>query len=106
MFSERAHYTYSGREKVGYNTLETSTKAAASMQRKYGNHFSPYVCPRCGKYHLGKNRNDRLRAYQVELFYNGVWEYKVIEANNENHVMSILGPGAMDFYHDIKIKRI
>jgi predicted RNA-binding Zn-ribbon protein involved in translation (DUF1610 family) len=57
MFSKHAHYNKKGKEKVGYNTLETANKAAASMKKKYGYHYSVYLCPRCGKYHLGRNRD-------------------------------------------------
>jgi len=52
-----AHYTKKMTEKVGYNTKESAVKAAESMNKKYHYHYSTYFCPRCGKFHVGKNRN-------------------------------------------------
>lgn len=57
MFSIHAHINKKGNPKVGYNTLETALKSANSMQKKYGFHYSSYMCPRCGKFHLGRNRD-------------------------------------------------
>jgi len=59
LFHKRSHYTYSGKEKVRYNTKETAIKAAKSMQRKQGAYFSNYCCIYCGGYHLGKNRENK-----------------------------------------------
>jgi hypothetical protein len=47
---------YSGKEKVRYNTKATSLKAAASMNKKTGNHFASYKCLFCDGYHVGKTR--------------------------------------------------
>ena len=33
-----------GKEKVMYNTYESAEKAALSMEKKYGKHFSVYKC--------------------------------------------------------------
>lgn len=55
MFSVYSHYNKKGKEKVGYNTLETAKKSADAMKRKYGFHYSSYKCIRCGKFHLGRN---------------------------------------------------
>lgn len=92
MFSRRAHYTYKGKEKVPYNTLETATKSAESMRKKYGNTFSPYYCPFCGKYHIGKNRDDRLRQYEVTSFYinYNCHVTEIVMANNEDHAKRIV----------------
>jgi len=106
MFSKRAHWTYDGKEKIGRSTREKAQKMADSMRKKYGNSFSPYYCPWCGKWHIGRNRNDRLRAYEIRLLYNGITEYKTIEATSEKHAIEKLGSGAKDFYHDITVKFI
>lgn len=57
MFSKRAHYTAEGKEKVGYNTKESALNVAEVLGKKRLEYYSTYFCPRCGKYHLGKNRN-------------------------------------------------
>jgi len=59
LFSKWAHYNKKGKDKVGYNSLKTANKSALSMEKKYGNHYSTYLCIRCGKYHLGRNRNNK-----------------------------------------------
>lgn len=48
-----------GKEKVMYNTYESAEKAALSMEKKYGKHFSVYKCIFCDGYHLGKNRDNK-----------------------------------------------
>jgi hypothetical protein len=48
-----------GKEKVGYNTKETALKSAEAMGRKNNVHFSTYRCAFCGKYHIGKNRENK-----------------------------------------------
>lgn len=48
-----------GKLKVMYNTKETAQKAADSMERKQGKHFSVYKCIYCDGYHLGKNRENK-----------------------------------------------
>lgn len=48
-----------GKEKVGYNTKKTALKSAEAMSQKYDKHFSTYRCVYCGKYHLGKNRDNK-----------------------------------------------
>lgn len=57
LFSKWAHYNKKGKEKQGYNTKATAEKSAKAMQEKYGYYYSNYYCPRCGKYHLGRNRS-------------------------------------------------
>lgn len=57
MFSKSSHYTKKGAPKVGYNTLKTAKKSADAMQRKRGFYYSTYRCIRCGKFHLGRNRD-------------------------------------------------
>lgn len=45
--------------KVMYNTKESAQKAADSMTKKHGKHFSVYKCVFCDGYHLGKNRDNK-----------------------------------------------
>ena len=59
LFHKRSHWTESGKEKVGYNTKETAMKVSAKMAEKHNKHFSNYRCIFCGKYHLGKNRDNK-----------------------------------------------
>ena len=42
-----------------YNTLEGGLKAAESMGKKHGTHFSVYKCLFCDGYHIGKNRENK-----------------------------------------------
>ena len=49
----------SEKEKVGYNTKKTALKSAAAMGKKHDTHFSTYRCAYCGKYHIGKNRENK-----------------------------------------------
>lgn len=58
MFSINSHIT-NGKEKVKYNTFATAQKSADKMSEKYGKHFSTYFCVYCGKWHLGKNRDNK-----------------------------------------------
>ena len=48
-----------GESKVMYNTKAGGDKAAASMTKKHGKHFSSYKCLHCDGYHLGKNRDNK-----------------------------------------------
>ena len=48
-----------GKLKVMYNTKKSAQKAADSMKRKQGKHFSVYKCMYCDGYHLGKNRDNK-----------------------------------------------
>lgn len=48
-----------GKEKVGYNTKKTALKSAEAMGRKHDKHFSTYRCAYCGKYHIGKNKDNK-----------------------------------------------
>ena len=48
-----------GKEKVGYNTKKTALKSAKAMSKKTGKHFSTYRCMYCGKYHIGKNKDNK-----------------------------------------------
>jgi len=60
MFSIYSHIVQeTGKEKIGYNTIESAKKAAQKMNEKYGKHFSVYYCIFCGKFHLGKNRDNK-----------------------------------------------
>jgi hypothetical protein len=48
-----------GKLKVMYNTKASADKAAKSMEKKQGKHFSVYKCAYCDGYHLGKNRDNK-----------------------------------------------
>jgi len=54
-FKVRSHLRDDGRPKVMYNTQVSAKKAADSMERKYGKHYSYYKCFHCDGYHVGGN---------------------------------------------------
>jgi hypothetical protein len=60
LFFIRSHQNESGKLKVMYNTKASAQKAAESMARKRGVHFSNYKCIFCDGYHLGKNRDNKI----------------------------------------------
>jgi len=59
LLSKRSHFNGNGIEKVGYKTKKSSLKACEKMGEKHGKHFSSYRCMYCGKYHIGKNRENK-----------------------------------------------
>lgn len=60
LFSINSHTRRdTGKSKVTYNTYESAKKAADSMEKKQGKHFSVYKCIFCDGYHLGKNRDNK-----------------------------------------------
>lgn len=60
LFSINSHISLgSGKPKVMYNTKASSVKAAESMAKKHGKHFSSYKCLQCDGYHIGKNRDNK-----------------------------------------------
>ncbi len=66
LFSINSHMRQdTGKLKVMYNTKESALKAAASMERKSGSHFSVYKCIFCDGYHLGKNRDNKRVSTQA-----------------------------------------
>ncbi len=54
---KRSHFTKNGKEKIKYNTKETSLKACKNMSDKTGNIFKSYKCLFCSGYHIGKNKS-------------------------------------------------
>lgn len=48
-----------GKLKVQYNSKASAIKAADSMGRKYGGHYSNYKCLYCDGFHVGKNRDNK-----------------------------------------------
>lgn len=42
--------------KISYNHKESAIKAAQSMEKKNGVHYSVYKCIYCDGYHIGRNR--------------------------------------------------
>lgn len=62
LFSKNSHIVAAtGKPKVMYNTKASSLRAAESMKKKHGVHFSSYKCLWCDGYHIGKNRDIQLR---------------------------------------------
>ena len=60
LFSINSHVNQiSGKEKVVYGSQESAAKAAASMEKKYGHHYSIYKCAYCDGWHIGKNRDNK-----------------------------------------------
>jgi hypothetical protein len=60
MISKNSHINqHTGNPKVTYNTLEGGLKAAESMGKRHGTHFSVYKCLFCDGYHIGKNRDNK-----------------------------------------------
>ena len=59
-FSINSHVNQTtGNPKVMYNTIKSAQKAAESMSKKHGKHFSYYKCLFCDGYHVGKNRDNK-----------------------------------------------
>jgi len=52
----------SGKPKVMYNTKASATKAAEAMTKKHGVWFSNYKCLHCDGYHVGKNRDNKVKG--------------------------------------------
>ncbi|MBQ7850582.1 MAG: hypothetical protein IJ343_12710 [Clostridia bacterium] len=60
MFSINSHVSQStGKEKIAFPTYESAQRAAESMGRKHGKHFSVYKCVFCDGFHIGKNRDNK-----------------------------------------------
>ncbi len=60
LFSINSHINqHTGQPKVAYNTVETAKKCAGKMSEKKGVHFSYYKCLYCGKYHIGRNADNK-----------------------------------------------
>ena len=60
MFSINSHQRAdNGVLKVMYNTKASAQKAADSLKKKRGIHFSVYKCVFCDGYHLGRNRDNK-----------------------------------------------
>jgi len=66
-FSKWSHVNQTtGKEKIMFNTLEGAQKAADRMSKKYETHFSCYKCLFCDGYHIGKNRDNKIKGTQEE----------------------------------------
>jgi predicted RNA-binding Zn-ribbon protein involved in translation (DUF1610 family) len=65
LFSEYAHVNKAGKPKVGRSSEAKARKMANEMQAKHGYYYSVYFCPRCGKWHIGKNR-DSISKHLIE----------------------------------------
>ncbi len=59
MFSKYSHFRKDGKEKNSFPTKKSAIKAAESMGKKLGVHFSNYKCIFCDGYHIGKNRDNK-----------------------------------------------
>lgn len=63
-FSINSHITQStGQPKVMFKTIESARKVAEKMSAKHGTHFSFYKCLFCDGYHIGKNRDNKIKHY-------------------------------------------
>ena len=57
LFHRNSHIAQdTGKLKVKYNTKATAIKSAASMEKKYGKHYSAYKCLWCAGFHIGKTK--------------------------------------------------
>jgi len=56
---KRSHTTANGSPKVSYPKRSSAVRAAESMEKKHGKHFSIYKCIWCDGYHIGKNRDNK-----------------------------------------------
>ena len=60
LFSINSHINQStGIEKVAYSSKSSAMRAAQSMSKKTGVHFSVYKCAYCDGWHIGKNRDNK-----------------------------------------------
>ena len=60
LFSINSHINQStGIAKVAYGSKLSAMRAAQSMSKKTGVHFSVYKCAYCDGWHISKNRNDK-----------------------------------------------
>ena len=60
LFSVNSHINQtSGKEKVAYGSKDSAMRAAQSMSKKHGVHFSVYKCAYCNGWHIGKNRDNK-----------------------------------------------
>ena len=67
-FSINSHINqHNGKEKVMYPTIESAKRAAESMSKKLGVHFSFYKCLYCDGYHIGKNRENKIEGYDKPI---------------------------------------
>jgi len=46
-----------------FKTIESARKVAEKMSAKHGTHFSFYKCLFCDGYHIGKNRDNKIKHY-------------------------------------------
>ena len=57
LFSINSHINQAtGNPKVPYGSQDSASRAAQSMSKKYGGHFSVYKCAYCDGWHIGKNK--------------------------------------------------
>lgn len=62
LFFKRSHLNANGQPKVAYGSKKSAIKAAESMAKKKGVHFSNYKCIFCDGFHLGKNRENKTNS--------------------------------------------
>lgn len=61
LIHERSHFTHGGTPKVSYSSKKSADRAATKMREKYGHWYSNYKCLHCDGFHVGKNRDHKLR---------------------------------------------
>ena len=67
IFSKNSHISSQGaKPKIAYPNKATALKAAETMSRKYGVHFSVYKCLWCDGWHIGKNRENKIKVSPLE----------------------------------------
>ena len=63
-FSINSHMNqHTGEPKITYHTKKTACKCAEKMSVKRNAHFSYYKCLYCDGYHIGKNRDNKIKGY-------------------------------------------
>lgn len=74
IFSINSHISRKGNKpKVAYPSKSAALKAAKSMSQKHGVHFSIYKCAWCDSWHIGKNRQNKIKPAMENENTNNSW---------------------------------
>lgn len=65
LIHKRSHYRDDGLPKVEYHSKAIAIRAAESMKKKRGVHFSNYKCMYCDGYHIGKNFQNKIPVKEL-----------------------------------------
>lgn len=96
IFSKNSHINqHKGEPKVSYPTREAARKAADSMEKKRGVHFSVYKCLWCDGYHIGKNAQNKIEGYDYPVAQQKIQVeiYGQIREVDPKEVLTIRTPG-------------